>query len=122
MSDKPYMKLWVTDYLGDAHYLSVPEHGAYFRLLLEAWKTPSCSLPADPAWITRKLGITREEFEDYVRPVIAEFWIEQDHRIHQKRQRKEFEDASYRSEMAKMAANRRWSGRKVIPLKTKDND
>ena len=120
MSKAPYMKFWVADYIGDTHFLTLQEHGAYLRLLIEAWSTPSCSLPDDPAWIRRRLGITAEEFNEYVKPVIAEFWTKEDHRIYQKRQREEFEDMVMKSESARMAINKRWHGRKVIPLKTKD--
>jgi len=120
MTKAPYMKFWVTDYLGDAGHLSTIEHGAYLRLLIEAWKTSTCSLPADAAWIKRRLRISDEEFEQVFRPVIAEFWTEEDHRIFQKRQRKEFINMIHLSEQGKMAANKRHHGRKVIPLKIKD--
>jgi len=120
MAQNPYMKFWISDYIGKTHFLSLAEHGAYVRLLIEAWKTPTCSLPDDPAWIKRRLGVSDEEFTKSVQPVIAEFWLKEDHRIYQKRQRKEFQEMVYRSEMAKMAINKRWHGEKVISLKPKD--
>ena len=122
MAEKPYMKFWVGDYLTKTHHLSVQEHGAYVRLLMEAWATPTCSLPDDPAWIKRRLHVTDDEFDEFVKPIIDEFWTKEVHRIFQKRQRKEFENAIYRSEMAKSAANKRHHGRKVIPLKTKEDE
>jgi len=120
MAQNPYMKFWFGDYIDRTHYLSLAEHGAYLMLLKEAWKTPTCSLPDDPAWIKRRLGVSDAEYTEIVQPVIEEFWTKADHRIYQKRQQKEFEDMVYRSEMAKMAINKRWHGRKVIPLKDKD--
>ena len=116
------MKFWVGDYLSDAGHLSTVEHGAYLRLLFEAWKTSTCSLPDDPAWIKRKLRISDDEFSQFFKPIIAEFWTKEDHRIYQKRQRREFEDMVHRSEMAKRAANILHGNRKVIPLKTKESD
>ena len=116
------MKWWISDYQADTGHLGPGEHGAYLMLMLEAWKTPSCSLPADPAWLKRRLRFTDEEYALFAAPVIAEFWTEEDHRIYQKRQRAEFEDAAHRSEMAKKAANLRWSAGKVISLKTKETD
>jgi uncharacterized protein YdaU (DUF1376 family) len=121
MSEAPYMKFWFGDYYGRTHFLSLAEHGAYLMLLKEAWQTPSCSLPDDPAWLKRRLAVSDDEFEKIVRPVIDEFWTKENHRIYQSRQRKEYEDMVERSESAKMSANRRWSGRKVIPLKPKEN-
>lgn len=118
-TQKPkWMKFWMGNYMADTHHLTIPEHGAYLRLLIEAWDTPTCSLPADPSWIKRRLRVTDEEFDQYVRPIIAEFWDEEDHRIFQKRQRREWELAKHNSEMGKRAINARWSRRKVIPLKT----
>ena len=118
MTDIPYMKFWIPDYTSKTHHLSVQEHGAYIRLLMIAWTTPGCSIPDDAAWIRRRLRVSEEEFSEFVKPIIDEFWTKDDHRLYQKRQRKEFEDAIYRSEMAKDAINTRWHGRKVIPLKT----
>ena len=118
MSDRPYMKFWISEWVSATKHLTFSERGAYLALLTEAWDSPTCSLPADPAWLCRKLGVSPELFTSLVRPIIDEFWTEEDHRIFQKRQRKEFEDAIHRSEMAKNAINHRWRGRKVIPLKT----
>lgn len=116
------MKFWFGNYMGDANHLTLAEHGAYLMLLILAWDNPTCSLPNDPAWLKRKMRISDEEFDQNVRPVIDEFWTLEDHRIYQKRQRKEWESAVHNSEMGKKAANRRWDGRKVIPLKTKKTD
>ena len=121
MGDLRWMKFWFSNYIGDTSHLSLGEHGAYLRLLILAWDAPTCSLPADPAWIKRKLGVSKREYERLVEPVIDEFWTEEDHRIFQKRQRKEWENAVHNSEMGKNAANTRWRGRKVIPLKPKEN-
>ena len=118
MTDVPYMKLWIPDFLSKTRHLTIQERGAYLCLLMEAWITPGCSLPDDALWIRRHLGVSADEYAEFVKPVIDEFWTKEDHRIHQKRQREEFEDAIHRSEMAKKAINTRWHGRKVIPLKT----
>jgi len=114
------MKLWIGDYLKKTHHLTVQEHGAYLRLLLEAWHTPGCSLPDDPVWIKRRLRVSDDEFAEFVRPVIDEFWTKEDHRIHQPRQREEWMDAIHRRNMAKKAADKKHHGQKVIPLKNKD--
>jgi uncharacterized protein YdaU (DUF1376 family) len=120
MAELKWMKFWPQNYIGDTSHLSLAEHGAYLRLLILAWDTSSCSLPADPAWLKRKLRVNEREYVRSVKPVIDEFWTEEDHRIFQKRQRREWESAIHNSEMGKTAAKVRWNGRKVIPLKTKE--
>ena len=122
MTDIPYMKLWVSDYEADTLHLTFEEDGAYNRLLRLCWRTSTCSLPADPAWLARRLRATDEEFERFIKPVIAEFWVEENHRISQKRQLQEWGKARHVSDMAKNAINQRWHGRKVIPLKPKQNE
>ncbi len=119
MTDLPYMKFWVGDYEADTGHLTLGEDGAYNRLLRLCWRTSTCSLPADHAWLKRHLRATDEEFERFVLPVIAEFWDEENHRISQKRQRREWENARHVSDMSREAANHRHHGRKVIPLKPK---
>ena len=116
MGEMRWMKFWLTNYIGDASHLTLAEHGAYLLLLIAAWDSPGCSLPADDAWIKRRLRLTSRQYERDVCPVIEEFWTKESGRIYQKRQRKEWESAQIKSEQAKNAAKTRWN---VIPLKTK---
>ncbi len=120
MNNLPWMKFWILPFKAGTGHLTKAEKGCYMDLLCEAWDTPTCSLPADPAWIRRRLCVSVEEYDESVRPVLDEFWTEEDHRIFQKRQREEWKLALHNSEAGKAAANVRWSGRKVIPLKTKE--
>jgi uncharacterized protein YdaU (DUF1376 family) len=55
MSEAPYMKLWIGDYLRDTGMLSMEQSGAYLHLLMAMW-TNGGWLPNDPkklAWICR---------------------------------------------------------------------
>ncbi len=123
MADLRWMKFWVRDYMGDTGHLSLAEHGAYQILLCLAWDASTCSVPDDPEWIKRRLRVDDEEFESAVQPVISEFWSEEDDRLFQRRQRKEWFDAKAsaerRTKSARTAAKARWG---VDPLKTKDID
>ncbi len=112
MADLPWMKFWPGNYLGDTGHLSLAEHGAYHLMLCFAWDNSTCSIPADPKWIKRRLRVDDEEYDCDVRPVIEEFWTEEAGRLHQKRQRKEFSaaktSAERKTKSARKAAEARW--------------
>jgi uncharacterized protein YdaU (DUF1376 family) len=120
MADLWWMKFWPGNYLGDTGHLSLAEHGAYLLMLCFAWDNSTCSIPADPKWIKRRLRVDDEEYDCAVQPVIEEFWTEEAGWLHQKRQRKEFFEAKAsaerRAKSARKAAEVRWG---VDPLKGK---
>lgn len=90
----PYFPLYPADFEADTSHLTLQEDGAYNRLLRLAWMTPGCSVPDDDAWIARRMRVTAEEFEAYVRPVIDEFFKRSRGRVFNTRLRKEHEKVS----------------------------
>lgn len=47
MAEFPAFPIWTDAYLGDTRHLTAAQHGAYFLLLLTAWRTNNCALPDD---------------------------------------------------------------------------
>jgi len=70
----PYIPFYPADYLSKAHWLSLGEHGAYFKLMLLCWETPGCKIPAEREWIQRRLSVSDQEYETTVQPVLNEFF------------------------------------------------
>ncbi len=119
MAEFPGLTIWTDSYLADTHPgLSLEEHGAYFLLLMFAWRTPDCSLPDDDEWIRRKLGIKYQTWQR-LRPVVLEaFWSLDDGRWRQKRLCKERAKADHKSSISAASAKTGWKHRKAKLLKS----
>lgn len=109
MSAPPYMKLYVGDYLGDTHHLTVVEHGAYLLLLMAMWRTGG-SLPAADSNLARLAKCTPDQWAE-IREVIMPLFKRRGGRITQKRLASEmakYDDTSgKRSEAGKKGASRK---------------
>lgn len=99
----PYFPLFVTDFEAKTSHLSLEEDGAYNRLLRIMWITPGCSIPDDPAWISRRLRIDIATFERVVAPIISEFCKRVGGRVISPRLVKEFKKADITSQKRKEA-------------------
>ena len=71
----PYFPMFPKDFEAKTSHLTLAEDGAYNRLLRLMWMTSGCTLPADPAWLIRRLRVSSAEFDEVVRPVIDEFFV-----------------------------------------------
>jgi uncharacterized protein YdaU (DUF1376 family) len=104
-----WMPLFVADYLADTSRLTLTEHGAYLRLLMDYWRNGAP--PDDDATLARILGIDRRAWCK-LRARIAPFFVIQNGRWTHKRVEQELAGARERSgkaaEKAKTAATRRW--------------
>ncbi len=87
----PYFPLYVDDYEADTAHLTLEEDGAYTRLLRLCWRTPGCSVPADPDWIRRRMRATQDQFTDVIEPVIEEYFTLENGRIFSERLLKEWQ-------------------------------
>jgi uncharacterized protein YdaU (DUF1376 family) len=73
MADFPALPFWTDAYLADTRHLTTLEHGAYFLLMMEAWRRPTCSLPDDDRMLARLAGLSLDEWEE-VKIVVMSFW------------------------------------------------
>lgn len=113
MAEFPALNLWTDAYLADTRHLSTVEHGAYFLLLIEAWRRPNCDLPGDDAIIARLAGLTVEEWAA-IRATVLAFW-DYDGRsktYRQKRLSKERQYARDRSNVQRDNSRKRWNVKK----------
>lgn len=119
MSTHPFIPLFVDDYEAATAHLTVEEDGAYSRLLRLCWRTPGCSIPNDPSWISRKIRIPAADFERVVQPVLDEFFTVARGRLFQRRLKAEYDDIS-RKKSARVKAGQKGGAAKA--MKTHDID
>ncbi|MEO0699613.1 MAG: DUF1376 domain-containing protein, partial [Pseudomonadota bacterium] len=117
MSSKPAsMPLFGDAYLADTTHLTTEEHGAYFLLLLAAWRQDTCDLPADDKKLARIAGLTPRRWKA-MKPTIMEFWQVENGRMYQPRQRKEHAFVCKKSEQNRQAASKRWKAQTTENIK-----
>jgi uncharacterized protein YdaU (DUF1376 family) len=73
--NRPWMPLYVADYLADTAHLSAAEHGGYLLLIMHYWQTGG--LPIDDAKLARIARMTTAEWRrtrDTIAPFFADEW------------------------------------------------
>lgn len=73
MSARPWMPLYVADYLADTRRLSAAEHGAYLLLIMEVWQTRE-PLPDNDRILSRIAAMSAEEWDE-ARPTLERFFV-----------------------------------------------
>lgn len=73
MAEFPALQLWTDAYLGDTTHLTTIEHGAYFLLLVTAWRTRECRLPDDDRLLARYARCSPAQWRR-LRPILAPFF------------------------------------------------
>ena len=116
MSAPASLPIFGDAYLADTQHLTLEEHGAYFKLLLCAWRTAACELPADDKRIATMLGISAGKWGK-LRPAVMAFWTRTETGWQQKRLTKERKFIDEKVAKNILAANARWNDN---PLKTNE--
>lgn len=70
----PYFPLFPDDFEADTPHLTMLEDGAYNRLLRLCWRSPRCQVPADEAWLFRKLRARSDDEQAAVRAIVEEYF------------------------------------------------
>ena len=111
----PYFPLYPSDFEAKTSHLTISEDGAYNRLLRVCWMTPGCSMPADEAWIMRRVRAHTEDEKEAVRAVLDEFFTVKGGRYSNARLTKEWLAANEAHDRRKNAGSK---GGKAKSLKT----
>lgn len=74
MTARPWMPLYIPDYLADTGHLSTIEHGAYLLLIMHYWQNRG--LPSDESRLARICRMTPDEWAD-ARETLAGFFDDQ---------------------------------------------
>lgn len=115
----PYFPLYPDDFEADTPHLTMVEDGAYNRILRLCWRSPGCQIPADEAWLFRKLRAREEAEIAAVRAVVAEFFTEEKGMIYSPRLRLEWLAANEAHDKRVKAGSR---GGKAKALKSNDSE
>lgn len=112
MADFPALPLWTDAYIADTAHLTNEEHGAYLRLLMIAWRSPTCSLPDDDKRLALMVGVSPKKWRA-LRGIIAAFWTIENGVWTQKRLTRERDFVRGKSEKNRNAAETRWQGKSL---------
>lgn len=94
-------------YLADTTHLTTEEHGAYFLLMLAAWRQNDCHLNNDDRQLARIVGLSPRKWAS-IRSTVLAFWQLSGERIFQARLLKEWHFVRAKSEQNRKSAAKRW--------------
>ncbi|WP_371398543.1 DUF1376 domain-containing protein [Algimonas porphyrae] len=117
------LPVWTDAYLADTTHLELEHHGAYFLLLMKAWRMGSADLPDDDMFLRNTLSITQKKWKA-LRPHLEPFFTVENGRWKHKRLTAEWEKAQ-RLSSRKADRNRKNglpAGQGETPKKTNENN
>ncbi|MCB1423212.1 MAG: DUF1376 domain-containing protein [Nitratireductor sp.] len=112
------MPLWVSDFELDTHHLSFEERGAYLSILMLMWRSPECTIPAEPDWIMRRLRCDEAMFLRLIKPILDEFCILLRGRYYQKRLKAEWLEAKEKYQARKQRSEKAHAAKALKNKKT----
>ena len=104
---RPWMPLYVGDYLGDTGHLTTAQHGAYLLLMMHYWRRGE--LPDDDRQLSKITKLPLKTWCDY-RPILQDFFHSgwRHKRIDAELERMMRVSENARSPGKKAASARRW--------------
>ena len=116
MGSRPWMPLYVADYLTATPDLNMEQHGCYLLLLVRAWQRPDNALPNDMNWMRAALPhMHGHSFNRLVPPILNRFFeLGADNKWRNKRLDDERQKADKLSAKQAQNVGKRWA-------KTKEN-
>ena len=96
MSDRPFMQLYVSDFVGDTLHLSTEQIGAYMLLLMAMWNAGG-SIPADDAKVARVVRMSVKKWRA-IAPDLMPFFQTDGAAISHNRLTKELQKSARKSE------------------------
>jgi len=115
MSERPFMQLYVSDFVGDTLLLSTEHIGAYLLLLIALWNADG-ALPADDVKLARVARMTVKKWKSVSVEILPFFNVENGQLTHN-RLTKELQKSERQSELRAAAGAR---GGAATALKNKD--
>lgn len=120
MGDRlPFFRMFPADFEAKTPHLSLAEDGAYNRLLRLMWMSPGCMIPNNDEWIRRRLRVSKQEYDDTVRPLIDEFFQTENQMVYQKRLLEEHDRAESLRETRRIAGKKGGRPRKSPEINEK---
>jgi uncharacterized protein YdaU (DUF1376 family) len=110
--------MFPSDFEAKTSHLTLAEDGAYNRLLRICWMTPGCTIPADEAWIMRRVRAHTEADKEAVRAILAEYFTDENGRYSNAKLSRIWREANEAHEKRKNAGSK---GGKAKALKTNNS-